>query len=64
LKRVAFPRKRDRAFAEAATIVARDLLGFPSDRNWAMLLSPGYPADRPLGPVKNPKRRLVRDDRR
>jgi nitroreductase len=37
--------------------LARDLLGFPSDRDWALLLSLGYPADRPLAPVKNPKRR-------
>jgi nitroreductase len=37
--------------------LARDLLGFPDDRNWALLLSLGYPADRPLAPVKNPKRR-------
>jgi nitroreductase len=36
---------------------ARDLLGFPRDRNWAFLVSLGYPADRPLTPVKNPKRR-------
>ena len=37
--------------------LARDLLGFPDDRNWAFLLSLGYPADRPLAPIKNPKRR-------
>jgi nitroreductase len=36
---------------------ARDLLGFPEDRDWAFLVSLGYPADRPLAPVKNPKRR-------
>jgi nitroreductase len=35
----------------------RDLLGFPGDRNWALLVSLGYPADRPLAPIKNPKRR-------
>src|SRR6202042_3712488 len=33
--------------------LARDLLGFPGDRDWAVLLSLGYPADRPLAPVKN-----------
>ena len=33
------------------------LLGIPGDRNWAFLISLGYPADRPLTPVKNPKRR-------
>ena len=37
--------------------LARDLLGFPADRDWAFLISLGYPADRPLTPVKNPKRR-------
>ena len=37
--------------------LARDLLGFPSDRDWVILVSLGYPADRPLTPVKNPKRR-------
>ena len=31
---------------------------FPGDRNWALLVSLGYPADRPLAPIKNPKRRL------
>jgi nitroreductase len=37
--------------------LARELLGIPEDRDWAFLLSLGYPADRPLTPVKNPKRR-------
>jgi nitroreductase len=37
--------------------LARELLGFPADRDWAFLMSLGYPADRPLVPVKNPKRR-------
>jgi nitroreductase len=37
--------------------LARQLLGFPSDRDWALLISLGYPADRPLAPVKNPRRR-------
>jgi nitroreductase len=37
--------------------LARDLLGIPGDRDWAFLISLGYPADRPLTPVKNPKRR-------
>lgn len=36
---------------------ARELLGFPEDRDWVLLLSLGYPADRPLVPTKNPKRR-------
>jgi nitroreductase len=37
--------------------LAHSLLRFPSDRNWALLISLGYPADRPLVPIKNPKRR-------
>ena len=37
--------------------LARELLGFPEDRGWAMLISLGYPADRPLAPLRNPKRR-------
>ena len=37
--------------------LARDLVGFPEDRGWAFLISLGYPADRPLVPIKNPKRR-------
>ena len=37
--------------------LARDLLGFPGDRDWALLVSLGYPADRPLAPVTKPDRR-------
>jgi nitroreductase len=37
--------------------LARELLGFPADRDWAFLISLGYPADRPLIPVRNPSRR-------
>jgi nitroreductase len=37
--------------------LARRILGFPADRDWALLISLGYPADRPLTPVRNPKRR-------
>jgi nitroreductase len=37
--------------------LARELLGFPEDRDWALLVSLGYPAGRPLVPVRNPKRR-------
>jgi nitroreductase len=37
--------------------LARRLLGFPDDRSWALLISLGYPADRPLAPIKNPSRR-------
>ncbi len=36
---------------------ARELLGFPEDRTWVLLVSLGYPADRPLSPVRNPRRR-------
>jgi nitroreductase len=37
--------------------LARRVLGLPADRDWAILLSLGYPAGRPLTPVRNPKRR-------
>jgi nitroreductase len=37
--------------------LARRLLGFPADRDWAFLISLGYPADRPLVPVRHPARR-------
>jgi nitroreductase len=37
--------------------LARDLLGFPGDRDWALLVSLGYPAGRPLAPVRKPDRR-------
>lgn len=37
--------------------LARRVLGLPGDRNWVLLLSLGYPADRPLAPVRKPKRR-------
>lgn len=37
--------------------LARRVLGLPGDRDWVILLSLGYPADRPLVPVRNPKRR-------
>jgi nitroreductase len=37
--------------------LARDLLGFPEARDWALLISLGYPADRPLAPIGNPDRR-------
>jgi nitroreductase len=41
--------------------LARELLGFPEDRDWAFLLSLGYPADRPLKPVRKPDRRPFSD---
>ena len=37
--------------------LARRLLGFPRDRSWALLISLGYPANRPLVPITNPRRR-------
>jgi nitroreductase len=37
--------------------LARELLGFPADRDWAFLISLGYPVDRPLVPIRNPRRR-------
>jgi len=37
--------------------LARQLLGFPEDRGWALLISLGYPAGRPLTPVRKPDRR-------
>ena len=36
---------------------ARQVLGLPADRICAYLISLGYPADRPLRPLKNPTRR-------
>jgi nitroreductase len=36
---------------------ARRVLGFPEDRYAAYLIDLGYPADRPLTPVRNPNRR-------
>ena len=41
--------------------LARGLLRFPRDRNWAFLISLGYPADRPLAPIRNPDRRPFSD---
>jgi nitroreductase len=37
--------------------LARQLLGLPADRTCAYLISLGYPADRPLAPIKRPNRR-------
>lgn len=41
--------------------LARELLGFPDDRIWALIISLGYPADRPLAPIRNPRRRPFGD---
>ena len=43
----------------ADMVLARRVLGLPEDRNWVILMSLGYPADRPLTPVRNPKRRPI-----
>ncbi len=37
--------------------LARELLGLPDDRDWVFLISLGYPAGRPLMPVRHPQRR-------
>jgi len=37
--------------------LARELLGFPEDRDWALIISLGYPAGRPLAPIRVPARR-------
>jgi nitroreductase len=39
----------------------RELLGIPDDRDWALLISLGYPAGRPLTPIRNPDRRPFGD---
>jgi nitroreductase len=41
--------------------LARRVLGLPEDRTWVLLLSLGYPADRPLAPIRNPNRRPFDD---
>lgn len=37
--------------------LAREILHFPDDRFCAWLIGLGFPADRPLEPIENPKRR-------
>jgi nitroreductase len=39
--------------------LARKVLGHPADRRCALLISLGYPADRPLKPIRSPKRRPI-----
>lgn len=41
--------------------LARSVLGLPSDRECAMLVALGYPADRPLRPIASPERRRFDD---
>ena len=40
---------------------ARKVLGFPEDRRCAWLVALGYPADRPLAPIRRPGRRPFDD---
>jgi nitroreductase len=37
--------------------LAREILGVPPDQECVLLVSLGYPADRPLGPIDRPDRR-------
>jgi nitroreductase len=41
--------------------LARRILGFPADKRCAYLISLGYPAHRPLAPIKSPDRRPFED---
>ena len=41
--------------------MARRILGVPEDREVAILVALGYPADRPLKPIRRPKRRAFDD---
>jgi nitroreductase len=41
--------------------LARELLGYPADRTCSLLISLGYPAGRPLVPIRIPDRRLLSD---
>jgi nitroreductase len=40
---------------------ARRVLGFPEDRHAAYLIDLGYPADRPLRPIRRPDRRAFEE---
>jgi nitroreductase len=41
--------------------LAQRLLGLPDDKRCMYLIALGYPADKPLRPIRNPKRRPVED---
>jgi nitroreductase len=41
--------------------LARSLLGYPEDRYCPYLIALGYPADRPLRPIRRPNRRPFED---
>jgi nitroreductase len=47
--------------AVAEQDLAREILGFPEDRVCAWLVPMGYPADRPLRPLRRPDRRPLED---
>jgi nitroreductase len=40
---------------------ARELLGFPDDRSAYIMIDLGYPADRPLAPLRRPNRRAFEE---
>jgi nitroreductase len=42
-------------------VLAREILGHGEDRRCAFLIALGYPADRPLAPIKQPNRRPFDD---
>jgi nitroreductase len=42
-------------------VLARGVLGLPEDRECPVLISLGYPADRPLAPIARPNRRPIDD---
>jgi nitroreductase len=41
--------------------LARELLGLPEDRETPLLVSLGYPSDRPIAPIERPRRRPFDD---
>jgi nitroreductase len=41
--------------------LARELLGLPADKAVGIIVDLGYPADRPLKPIRNPRRRAFDD---
>ncbi len=41
--------------------LAREILGFPNEHFCAWLMALGYPADRPMSPIRHPKRRPFED---
>jgi nitroreductase len=40
---------------------AREILGFPEDRYAYIMIDFGYPADRPLAPIRRPDRRAFEE---